>query len=135
MAGTQGAGAGGGDEGKGQAADGQGHGKDWALTMMPDPTGACCRAGRPESHRQSHLFTKRQFQEQTRLTQFHSSISSVIPKSIFFHFYFYFNKCVFLKQTHRHRKLTYGNQRGESPGEGQIRNRGWTDTNDYMQNR
>ena len=34
------------------------------------------------------------------------------------------------KETHRHRKQTYGYQRGEG-GEGQIRTMGLTDTNYY----
>ena len=35
------------------------------------------------------------------------------------------------KQTHRHRKQTYGYQR-ENGGEGQIRNMGLTDTHYYI---
>ena len=36
------------------------------------------------------------------------------------------------KQTHRHRKQTCGNQRGEGREEGQIRGLGLTDTNYYI---
>ena len=39
------------------------------------------------------------------------------------------------KQTHRHRKQTYGHQRGEGVGEGQIRTMGLTDTKYYTYNR
>ena len=35
------------------------------------------------------------------------------------------------KQTHRHRKETYGYQRSEGGGEGQIRNMGLTDIKYY----
>ena len=35
------------------------------------------------------------------------------------------------KKTHRHRKQTYGYQRGEGGGEGQIRTTVLTDTNYY----
>ena len=39
------------------------------------------------------------------------------------------------KQTHRHRKQTYGYLRGEEGMEEQMRSMGLTDTNYYTQNR
>ena len=41
------------------------------------------------------------------------------------------NACTKQKQTHRHGKQTYGDQREEERGEEQIRDIGLTDTNYY----